>query len=355
LAISRAVPHLKQFILQGDKSTPGDWRGQDVKVGQSALVGLALLEAGVPPSDPAIQEALARVRLGGPQLRFGYAQCVVLFFLDRLHEAEPLRVADRELLRSIAVRLIAGQVPEGHWTYVNPPLAPKEEEALLLKLYANKYTPQNFKQADPSPPDNSTTHFTLLALWVARRHNVPVRPPLLAVAASFHRTQYADGTWTYEIEGGNKRCTDSSTCAGLLALAMEKALREDKEYKNLATSDPPADPKADEHRDKAFAHLAKVYDRNKGKADAAKRVYADALGDIYFLWCLERVAVIYDLKEIGGRDWYAWGSDILVQYQRDDGIWSDAYGIADTCFAILFLTKANMAKDLTESIRSRGN
>ena len=74
-----------------------------------------------------------------------------------------------------------------------------------------------------------------------------------------------------------------------------------------------------------------------------------------FLWCLERVAVIYDLKTIGDKDWYAWGSQVILENQRPDGSWIDAHGdVCDTCFALLFLTRANLAKDLTESIRTRG-
>ena len=94
-------------------------------------------------------------------------------------------------------------------------------------------------------------------------------------------------------------------------------------------------------------------------ADVTKQslydVMADAHGDYYFLWSLERVAVIYDLKDIGGKDWYGWGSEVILQNQRVDGAWQETHGdINDTCFALLFLTRANLAKDLTESIRTRG-
>ena len=84
-------------------------------------------------------------------------------------------------------------------------------------------------------------------------------------------------------------------------------------------------------------------------------VKANAYGDYYFLWCLERVGVIYDVNQIGGKDWYGWGSDVIVQNQNPGGFWQDKHGdVCDTCFAILFLTRANLAKDLTESIRTRG-
>ena len=56
--------------------------------------------------------------------------------------------------------------------------------------------------------------------------------------------------------------------------------------------------------------------------------------DIYFLWSMERMAVVYDFKTIAGHDWYEWGSGLLVGYQNDDGSWSNAYsGTVDTGLA----------------------
>jgi hypothetical protein len=200
----------------------------------------------------------------------------------------------------------------------------------------------------------------MLALWGSRRPDIPVRPALLTAAARFHQTQYPDGTWDYGPARPGKILIDSNTCAGLIALAMEKTLRDDKKFNDQTTGDPPADPTADERCDKAFAHLAKVIGRTKDEPHSKTAPYfgtvieADAWGDYYFLWCLERVAVIYDLKEIGGKDWYGWGSEVILQNQKEDGSWVDRHGdVADTCFAILFLTRANLAKDLTESIRIR--
>ena len=38
--------------------------------------------------------------------------------------------------------------------------------------------------------------------------------------------------------------------------------------------------------------------------------------DLYFLWSLERIGVIYGFKTIGNRDWYAWGSETLLRSQK---------------------------------------
>jgi hypothetical protein len=144
-----------------------------------------------------------------------------------------------------------------------------------------------------------------------------------------------------------------------MALAMDQTLREDKRFRGQAVDDTPANPLADKQRDAGFAYLTKVIGRTKndpvGPKSQGKIIRADAWGDLYFLWCLERVAVIYDLKTIGGKDWYAWGSEHILDNQQSNGSWVDLHGdVCDTCFAILFLTRANLAKDLTESIRTRG-
>jgi len=84
-------------------------------------------------------------------------------------------------------------------------------------------------------------------------------------------------------------------------------------------------------------------------------VQADGWGDLYFLWSLECVAVAYNLPTIAGKDWYGWGSSVIVAAQNDDGSWSDAFpGVVDTCFALLFLKRANVAKDLSQALARQG-
>src|SRR5262249_39231516 len=76
----------------------------------------------------------------------------------------------------------------------------------------------------------------------------------------------------------------------------------------------------------------------------------------YFLWSLERVAVAFGLETIGNKDWYAWGTEFILTHQDANGGWED-YGhsgrVADTCFALLFLCRANLAKDLSASLRGK--
>ncbi len=79
---------------------------------------------------------------------------------------------------------------------------------------------------------------------------------------------------------------------------------------------------------------------------------ADACGDLYFLWTLERVGVVYSIDRIDDKDWYDWGYPIVRDAQRPDGSWNDRFGpVVDTCFALLFLKRANIAKDLTSKLQ----
>src|SRR5262249_30845303 len=78
---------------------------------------------------------------------------------------------------------------------------------------------------------------------------------------------------------------------------------------------------------------------------------ADARGDYYYLWSLERVAMIYDLKMIDGRDWYAWAARLIVDNQSPSGEWIDIHGQADSCFALLVLKRVNAVEDLTADIK----
>ena len=60
--------------------------------------------------------------------------------------------------------------------------------------------------------------------------------------------------------------------------------------------------------------------RNKQAARAAAAGY-----DTYALWSLERTAMILGLPKIGNKNWYAWGSQMLLATQAADGGWHDRW------------------------------
>jgi hypothetical protein len=199
--------------------------------------------------------------------------------------------------------------------------------------------------------DNSNTQFALLAVWTARKYGVPVDRTLKLVDARFRASQNADGSWGYLPR--REQWRDSMTCAGLLGLAVGRGIARGEDGKASA---------ADPDIARGLRYLGGRIGKPGEKAGRRTRVGtghifgADAHGDLYFLWSVERVAVIYDLRTIAGKEWYAWGAPILVDHQAADGSWHDVFqeGV-DTCFALLFLKRVNVALDLTTTLRSFDN
>jgi hypothetical protein len=77
--------------------------------------------------------------------------------------------------------------------------------------------------------------------------------------------------------------------------------------------------------------------------------------NLYFLWSLERVAVLYRLPTVGEKDWYRWGAEKLVANQQPPGNWNNggyfgASPVLDTCMALLFLKRADFVEDLGERL-----
>jgi hypothetical protein len=67
---------------------------------------------------------------------------------------------------------------------------------------------------------------------------------------------------------------------------------------------------------------------------------------LYYTYGLERVMALLNFDKLGGRDWYADGVAELLAIQKSDGSWDIGEGgnLANTCFAVLFLTRATWKK-----------
>src|SRR5205814_1747136 len=87
-----------------------------------------------------------------------------------------------------------------------------------LPLVVNKGKKgRNFRPG--ATDDNSNTQFALLALWTARRHDVPTEKTLELAEERFRATQNTDGGWGY-MAIFRQNSTAAMTCVGLLGLAM---------------------------------------------------------------------------------------------------------------------------------------
>src|SRR6516225_3198949 len=123
-------PKIQQAIDRGvafvrsQQAPTGVWpynamgSGVSGNAGATALVGLTLLECGVPADDPAVQQAAKFIRQNAASLDFTYALSTSIWFLDRLGDE-----ADVPLIQLFAVRLMAGQNEFGGWTYNCPQIS----------------------------------------------------------------------------------------------------------------------------------------------------------------------------------------------------------------------------------------
>ena len=207
------------------------------------------------------------------------------------------------------------------------------------------------KARDPSTTfgdDNSNTQFAVIALWMARKHGVPVDPALEMIEKRYLATQNANtGGWGYSASpsGDLGFSTPAMHCAGLIGLSTAVARREERRLKADApkkesptkgntnakkgpddpffnppkpeASDPkkpktPAVHKADV-RDRAvqlgFAGLGSILAESAKAGNGALVLGHKGHGqhDLYFYWSLERVGVIYGMDKIGGIDWWEAG------------------------------------------------
>jgi hypothetical protein len=96
----------------------------------------------------------------------------------------------------------------------------------------------------------------------------------------------------------------ATTCAGLIGLAVGHG--SDKKDKKKLSSDVRV-KKALDYLSKPIGSPLRTDGKGNTMANVRGKYFgADAVGDTYFLWSVERVAVIYNLAKIGGKDWYSW-------------------------------------------------
>jgi hypothetical protein len=437
-AIDKGVEYLKK--KQRDN---GSWHERHT-TGLAALPGLTLLECGVPADDERVQKAARHVRNRAPRFNTAnsvsttYELSLSLLFLDRLGDPQ-----DKPLIRTIAMRLVAGQLQDGGWTYALPVLKPENEKEILRVLertarrpramerpvqlagekkplggpaastksqadnpsadkpaekkpaankgYARqrekekepdrpldpaearkviKTLPARFQQipalvvatgeltkvnplvAGPWPSDNSNTQFATLALWAARRHGLPVDRSLELVAQRFRASQLVDGRWRYSYPNG--RLSPVMTGVGLIGLAVGHGLDAETDGKKADR-----DVGVEAGLKALGSHVGRRFGDEKSQEEriVSGRTETVFIAPIntYFLWTVERVGVLYDVREMAGKDWYRWGVDLLLRAQKADGSWLQggypgASRPLDTCFALLFLKRANLLADLTKNL-----
>lgn len=357
-AIEKGVKYLKTH-----QTLNGTWAtGETYAVGYAALAGLTLLECGVSPKDPVVAKAAGFVRNQHFKLTSTYESSLSILFFDRL------RAGDLFPIHVMATRLVAAQSSAGGWHYTVPLLPPEDLTRLRVFLektrpksplgaawageslptnlrtipaVANQGKPKDTATLGAGQDDNSNSQFAMFALWTARRHGIFTELPLLLAYQRYRVSQNVYGGWGYSAALPSE--TPAMTCVGLLGLAMGHGSVPDANAGGKTASEDPAIQKG-----------LKALGSHLGALPPA--TVRPPMANLYFLWALERVAMVYNLKTIGGKDWYDWGAHILVPNQLDDGSWrsnhyAGASSTIDTCLALLFLKRSNLVQDLTDNLR----
>jgi hypothetical protein len=374
-------------------------------IGGTCLTGLALLEAGTPANDPVIKTITEFVRTAAYTQTNTYYIALCLMYLDRLGEK-----ADEPLIQALAVRLLVAQTSGGGWGYTCIGIVSADDVKRLRAMKADHQPGQLHPEVKlywqalvaakgqagmgMAGDDNSNTQFGLLAVWMSRKHGVPVDPALDLVEKRFMASQDArTGNWSYNLQPNSPAAgapgSPAMYCAGLLGMATGVARREAK------PKDPPANPKPDApakpakptdpfYNPPAGKESGKESGKEPEKKLAARPASAQDLviqrafaglgltladlirggrllaqnaahghGDLYFLWSMERVGVVYGIDKIGGLDWFDLGSTAIVRSQLPDGSWGAAgNGVeVNTAFAVLFLSRSNLARDLSSKVQ----
>ncbi len=448
-------------FLRRRQRADGSWGHQTGKAGKRftpgimALSGLTLLECGVPAKDPQVRSAALYLRQRMPDLTATYSISLAILFFDRLGDA-----ADAARIRTLALRLIAGQKTSGGWDYYCPPLNDEEELGLLARLHkdrptssldlfavernkelplsrdarqsaklnADLYRPRpskipplelfvsrrstENKSAEPSetkappaanktetppphpaepalpgdsrrlskralesakklpeslrqtpalraadllrsPPDlsdprtdNSNTQFAILGLLTAENYDVPMERAMALIDWRFRNSLTAQGGWNYR---PSWQTTPAMTAAALMGLALKHGLllpnRRDR-GRNVTVYD--------DLIQHGFVTLNGLLE-NYFAGFVFNQKPLDKL-DLYCLWTVERVAVLYNLRTLGTLQWYPAGVQLLLPLQREDGSWSPKgttcleEPCVATSFALLFLKRSNLARDLSERL-----
>ena len=193
--------------------------------------------------------------------------------------------------------------------------------------------------------DNSNTHFALLGLWAARRNNTPVELSLGLAAERFQKTQAKVGGWGYVVRSPPK---NTMTCVGLMGLGMGHGSAAELFAEAAAKNNAPAQTLA---KDPAIHEALKALGQYLDGAESLRGL--EARVDLYFLWSLERVGMLYRQKEFGKKDWFLYGSKLILEKQQSDGRWQLHYDSPiDTAFALLFLNRSDLVEDLTNNLHS---
>jgi hypothetical protein len=299
------------------------------QVGETALIGLALLKTDVPASDPSVTACVNKVlqRFSGgyvPERQGGHdvyeAGCVAMLLANLEGESK------RAVLEVVAQYLTSKQKAGGCWDYDNR-----------------------------TAGDTSISQYAVLGLWEAENGGATISPAVWDHAASwFLSVQRPDGSWTYHPDQASYQSTVSMTAAGVGSLLIcQRQLNRirkgtDAPSKLLVTLSPEG-PSAPYEVQTSTARLDQAIRAGMtwlGANFSTANTAVMGPSVYYGLYGIERVGALADKTTLGRTDWYEQGRRFIHSTQGANGTWNAAHGAdMNTVWAVLFLSKST-AKSL---------
>lgn len=280
--VRAAIRTLADRIMDAQKAD-GSWDYPGYPVGITALMTLALHQAGVADQDRSVIRATDYLLRSVPRTTYG--EGLVLCALEPWVERPPVQARMQKALDFLC-RI---QGPDGGWSY-----------------------------RSVGGHDFSNTQFAVLGLGAAQRVGLPVPADAVKrVRELWLQMQNRDGGWGYRDHSSSSL---SMSCAGVASLSL---LGLELELPGERCGTYVYNPALQ----RGIAYIGNLL--GQGGVAFARNQWP------YYTWyAVERVAIFLDLKTIGGIDWYRRGAEAMMQVVRLPG------GIENDAFALLFLAKA---------------
>ena len=245
-------------------------------------------------------------------------------------------------IQNCAQFLIDNQCDNGQWSYGEPVDLPTPSlaagltatpgggsgEVVSRDANTRAKTPLKRRGSGPAEGDNSNTQYALLGLRACEDagFKVPFDTWRKALNA-WVSTQREDGGWNYDRkhdEGSYPSMSEGGI--GSVVICMHFLQR------NWKSADPV---------NKAYNFISRNLDVPKNPVG---RHGGKSSFEYYHVYAIERAGMLADRETFGPHRWYKVGAEFLLQNQKGDGSWESkqpfGHPVKDTCFAILFLTRA---------------
>lgn len=371
LAVSKAIDGGTKFLRDklGNLGAPslraeGDEDNRTYHTGRMALGLLALIKGGIKKTDPVLLRCLDELRQRPliDTYSLGNALMAMEAFHSSGHDAADLAQGAIDRARRLSVPENDKALMQRWTNQLLDNVDTRVESNYLLRF--NYVRDRRF--------DNSVNQYGLLGLYSAHLCGIDISPSLWEGAANhlitaqceskgtlnldltdfrtLARVEVADDSkrtatmlpvrpagWTYEDpkwDGENQPAWGSMTCAGITGLAINQAALLDLGQKRIKLQND-----ADAARHAGFGWLAQNLTLRYHPGHMERQQH----WLYYYLYGLERAALLSGIGRIQGRDWYFEGAMVLLGAQDANGSWpGELYPdqeIERAAMAVLFLKR----------------